>query len=97
MDAAPSQTFYLGALVATNAAGYLVPGATATTLTAAGVIGPQPFKLPATSYTSTGVTGADTDGSVSSTSPIRFAQTAARGIMTNMKVAIITPIRICIM
>ncbi len=58
VDAAPSQTFYLGALVATNAAGYLVPGATATTLTATGVIGAQPFKVPATSYTSTGVTGA---------------------------------------
>ena len=38
-----------------------------------------------------------TDGSVSSTSPMRFAQTAARGIITNMKVAIMTPMRICIM
>ena len=42
-----------------------------------------------------GVAGAATDGSVSSTSPMRFAHTAARGIMTNMKVAIMTPMRIC--
>ena len=41
--------------------------------------------------------GAATDGAVPSTSPIRFAHTAARGIMTNMKVAIMTPMRICIM
>ena len=36
-----------------------------------------------------------TRGSVSSTSLIRSAQTAARGTSTNMKVAIITDIRIC--
>ena len=42
-----------------------------------------------------GSAGAATDGSVSSTSPMRFAQTAARGIMTNMNVAIMTPMRIC--
>ena len=44
---------------------------------------------------SAGSAGAATDGSVSSTSLMRFAQTAARGIMTNMKVAIMTPMRIC--
>jgi hypothetical protein len=36
-----------------------------------------------------------TDDSVSSTSTIRSAQTAARGIIAAMKLAIITDIRIC--
>ena len=44
----------------------------------------------------TGFTGGTTLGSVSSTSSIRSAHTSARGIMTNMKVAIMTDIRICI-
>lgn len=59
VPSAASQTFYPGALVATNASGYLVPGATATTLTAVGVFGEQPFFVPAVSYTSTAVAGAD--------------------------------------
>ncbi len=42
----------------------------------------------------TGVDGAVTDDSVASTSPIRSAETAARGSSTTMKVAIITAIRI---
>jgi hypothetical protein len=54
---AASQTFYTGALVATNASGYLVPGSTATTLTATGVIGAQPGKVLAPSYTSTSNAG----------------------------------------
>ena len=41
-------------------------------------------------------TGGTTEDSVSSTSPIRSAQTAARGIMIAMNVAIITDMRICI-
>ena len=44
----------------------------------------------------TGLVGSTTELSVSSTSVIRSAQTAARGIITAMKVAIITDIRICI-
>lgn len=55
---AASQTFYVGALVALNASGYLVPGATATTLTAVGVIGTQPNLVAAPSYASTAVAGA---------------------------------------
>ncbi len=45
-----------------------------------------------------GVTGAAgrTDDAVSSTSTIRSAHTAARGIIIAMKVAIMTAIRICI-
>lgn len=54
---AASQTFYPGALVALNASGYLVPASTATTLTAVGVIGEQPFLVPATSYVSGAVAG----------------------------------------
>ncbi len=41
-------------------------------------------------------TAGTTEESVSSTSPIRSAQTAARGIMIAMNVAIITDMRICI-
>lgn len=59
VPAAASQTFYTGALVATNAAGYLVPGSTATTLTAVGVLGAQPDRVNAPSYTSGGSAGAD--------------------------------------
>lgn len=59
VPAAINTTFYLGALVATNAGGYLVNGSTATTLTAMGVFGNQPFGVPAVSFTSSGVTGAD--------------------------------------
>ena len=44
----------------------------------------------------TGLLGGTTDESVSSTSVIRSALTAARGTMTAMKVAIITENRICI-
>ena len=40
--------------------------------------------------------GGATEGSVSSTSAMRSAQTAARGTMMAMKVAIMTAIRICI-
>lgn len=54
---AASSTFYVGALVCTNSSGYLTPGATATTLTAAGVIGEQPHLLPAKSYASTSTNG----------------------------------------
>ena len=46
-----------------------------------------------------GVRGADggtTDGSVSSTSAMRSAATDARGIIMNMKVAIMTDMRIWI-
>ncbi|GAB3807610.1 hypothetical protein GCM10027605_38260 [Micromonospora zhanjiangensis] len=43
----------------------------------------------------TGRSGGRTVESVSSTSLIRSAQTAARGTMISMKVAIITDIRIC--
>ena len=39
--------------------------------------------------------GGSMDGSVSSTSTIRSAQTAARGTIINMNVAIITDITIC--
>ncbi len=44
----------------------------------------------------TGRCGGTTDDSVSSTSTIRSAQTAARGTIISMKVAIMTDIRICI-
>ena len=44
----------------------------------------------------TGSAGGTTEESVSSTSTIRSAHTAARGIIIIMKVAIITDIRICI-
>ena len=44
----------------------------------------------------TGRTGGATEDSVSSTSTIRSAHTAARGTMIAMKVAIMTAIRICI-
>ena len=44
----------------------------------------------------TGSAGGTTDESVSSTSSMRSAQTAARGTIMNMKVAIMTDIRICI-
>ncbi len=53
---ASAQTFYPGALVAVNASGLLVPGSTATTLTAVGVFGEQPFLVPATSYLSAAAT-----------------------------------------
>ena len=43
----------------------------------------------------TPLVGGTTEDSVSSTSPIRSEDTAARGIITSMKVAIITDIRIC--
>ena len=51
---------------------------------------------PVSSTVVTGLAGGTTLDSVSSTSSIRSAQTSARGIMTNMKVAIMTAIRICI-
>ncbi len=41
--------------------------------------------------------GSVTDGSVSSTSCSRAAEAAARGIITNMRTAIITDMRICMM
>ena len=44
----------------------------------------------------TGFTGGTTLESVSSTSWMRSAHTSARGTMTNMNVAIMTAIRICI-
>ena len=58
-----------------------------------------PRELDARRASATAVTGVGgrrrpTD-SVSSTSPIRSAQTAARGTITSMKVAIMTAIRIC--
>ncbi len=43
----------------------------------------------------TGSAGGVTEVSVSSTSTIRSAQTAARGTIISMKLAIITAIRIC--
>ena len=43
----------------------------------------------------TGSAGWTTEVSVSSTSRIRSAQTAARGTIISMNVAIITDIRIC--
>ena len=43
----------------------------------------------------TGLAGGRTVESVSSTSPIRPAETVALGIIIDMKVAIITDIRIC--
>jgi hypothetical protein len=42
---AASTTLYKGALVCLNASGYAVPGSTATTLTALGVLGDQSFGL----------------------------------------------------
>ena len=47
------------------------------------------------SHTVTGSAGGTTLESVSSTSWIRSAHTSARGIIMNMKVAIMTDIRIC--
>lgn len=52
--------FFVGALCATDADGYLVPGATATTLTAAGVFCNQPDRVPAQSYTAASPDGTDT-------------------------------------
>lgn len=52
--------FFIGALVAFDASGYLVPGATAATLTAAGVFGNQPNRVPAVSYTAASPDGTDT-------------------------------------
>ena len=44
----------------------------------------------------TGSAGGRTEESVSSTSAMRPAETVARGIIIDMKVAIITDMRICI-
>ena len=44
-----------------------------------------------------GMSGSLTEGSVSSTSWMRVAEAAARGTMTNMRTAIITDMRICMM
>jgi hypothetical protein len=55
---ATSTTLYVGALVATNASGFLVAGSTATTLKAVGVLGVQPHLRPASSYTNSGANGA---------------------------------------
>ena len=46
---------------------------------------------------SAGVSGSQTDGSVSSTSWMRSAEAAARGTIANMNVAIMTDMRICMM
>ena len=43
----------------------------------------------------TGLAGSATEDTVSRTSPIRSADTDARGIIIDMKVAIITAMRIC--
>lgn len=51
--------FFLGALVAFDATGYLVPATTATTLTGAGRFGNQPNRVPATSYTAASPDGTD--------------------------------------
>ena len=51
---------------------------------------------PRSAVSATGCAGGVTEVSVSSTSVIRSAQTAERGIIIIMKVAIITDITICI-
>lgn len=55
---ATATTIFAGALVALNAAGYLVNGSTATGLKAVGVLGDQPFEVPATSIVNAGANGA---------------------------------------
>jgi hypothetical protein len=50
-------TLYVGALVATTAAGFLTAGSTATTLKVVGVLGIQPHLRPASSYTNSGASG----------------------------------------
>jgi hypothetical protein len=57
---ATGTTLFVGALAALNASGFLTPGATATTLTAVGVIGEQPHLRPADRYTNSGSNGAQT-------------------------------------
>ena len=52
--------------------------------------------MPVSSAGATGAAGGAISGVVSSTSTIRSAHTAARGIMIDMNDAIITPRRICI-
>lgn len=51
---------FLGALVALNAAGFLVRAATATTLKVVGILGDQPFQVPGPSITNLGADGAKT-------------------------------------
>lgn len=55
---ATSTTLYVGALVCTNASGFVVAGSAATTLKALGVLGVQPHLRPASSYTNSGANGA---------------------------------------
>ena len=52
-----STTLYKGGIVCTDATGYAVPGATATTLRIIGILGDQPNLVPAPSYTNSGASG----------------------------------------
>lgn len=49
---------FVGALVALNAAGFLVRAATATTLKVAGILGDQPFQVPSDRISNLGADGA---------------------------------------
>ncbi len=57
---ATGAVLYIGALVALNAAGFLVRAATATTLKVAGILGDQPFQVPGPSISNLGADGAKT-------------------------------------
>ncbi len=57
---------------------------------------PRSSSSPRPMVSLTGCAGGRTLDSVSSTSPMRSAETVARGIITAMNVAIMTAIRICI-
>src|SRR5882672_3867942 len=52
-----STTLFKGGIVCTDATGYAVPGATATTLKVIGILGDQPNLIPAPSYTNSGASG----------------------------------------
>lgn len=50
-------TLYVGGIVCTDATGFAVPGATATTLRVMGILDNQPLLSPANSYTNSGANG----------------------------------------
>ena len=57
---AASVVYYPGGLVCLNSSGYLTKVTAATGLNVLGIIGPQPDKVLATSYTAAGTNGATT-------------------------------------
>jgi hypothetical protein len=54
---AAATTLFTGALIAYNAAGFLVPGSVSATLKVAGILGDQPFQVPSDRITNAGAAG----------------------------------------